>query len=175
MSRPGDTTFAWGDGEYTFRLGIREWEKLDERCGIGPEELFNRLRGDKWRVREIVEVHRLGLEGGRSVLTSGGTPDHVRINRLVRDYVEADLQFLGKVNKIGGSKLSALRIVDAALFGPADDQPPKSKAEASAPQSFQKDDSLSPRSTDGGQSSDIRPEKSTSSPSGNSWPVSLDT
>ena len=181
MSRHGDTTFEWGDGEYTFRIGIREWEKLDEKCGVGPEEMLNRLRGDKWRVRDLVEVHRLGLEGGRSVLTNAGTPDHVRINRLVRDYVEAEMYFLGRPDKRGeliagsSSKLSAMRIVAAALFGPEDDQPPKSKAEASEPRSFQEDGSLSPRSTDGDQSSAIRQEKSASFPSGNSWPVSLDT
>jgi hypothetical protein len=175
MSRHGDITMPWGDGEYTFRLAKLQWQKLDERCKVGPEELLRRLLNGEWRFAELVEIHRLGLEGGRSVLTTAGAIDTARINRLVRDYVEEELYFLGRksrdnpnvVNSEFGSKMSAIAIVDAACIGPADDAP-KSKADASTLPSFPTEGSRSPQSTDGDQSSESPLASSTIYPFGNS-------
>lgn len=180
MSRHGDITLPFGDGEYTFRLAKREWQKLDERLQIGPEELLKRLHLGQWRFNELVEIHRLGLEGGRSVLTPAGMVDQARINRLVRDYVEEELYFIGRksvtdpnvIDTQFGSKTTALAIVDAACIGPAHDLP-KSAANAEAQSSLSPTaDSRSPLSTDGDQSLESPRASSTTSPSGNSMPQS---
>lgn len=73
MSRHGEITINWGDGEYTFRLGYGELRQLQEACGVGPVRIAAALRpydaeknphGDSWRVEYIRETIRIGLIGG---------------------------------------------------------------------------------------------------------------
>lgn len=170
MSRHGDIALVWGDqggpgenGEYTFRLGIAEWRKLDERFGVGPYELYHRLRSGTWKIDYPREVIRLALQAGGSCMNEKNVDDR-RINRLVRDYVDDRPPMVGAE--------TAVIILGAILVGPADDQPPKSAAAEEAIQSFPTEDSPSPPSTDGDLSSATRRRKSTRSRSGNSTHVS---
>lgn len=73
MSRHGDITIAWGDGEYTFRLGYGELRQIQEVCRAGPQRIADRLKpydaktnphGDNWFVEDIRETIRIGLIGG---------------------------------------------------------------------------------------------------------------
>lgn len=62
MSRDAKVTLPFDEAR-EFRLGIGELEELQERCDAGPEELFNRLASDRWRVADIQQTLRLGLIG----------------------------------------------------------------------------------------------------------------
>ena len=84
MSRSGEVTLAFGDGEQTFRLPIGAWRKVQEQCDAGPSEIMARMsmpfeaikRGVKpsdligagllgsWRVDDIRSVILNGLIGG---------------------------------------------------------------------------------------------------------------
>jgi len=149
VSRSGEITLEWADGEYTFRIGIGECKKLQERVDRGPYDVFERLSSRKFFIEEITETIRLGLVGGSSCRTAIGTPDDARIRKLIRDYVEERPWVEGQ--------LLAARILDAALSGAPDELVPKPKAKESQPQSSPEESSPSPLSTDGGQSLDIAP------------------
>ncbi|WP_275790559.1 gene transfer agent family protein [Pararhizobium gei] len=79
--RDAQVSFAWADGDYTFRLGWGELELLQEACDAGPYAILNRLHDETWRIRDISHVIRLGLIGGGMVPTAA--------LKKVRDYVEA--------------------------------------------------------------------------------------
>lgn len=73
MSRHGEVSILWGDGEYKFRLAWGQLRQLQEACDAGPPRIAARLRpyhpesnphGDNWRVDDIRETIRLGLIGG---------------------------------------------------------------------------------------------------------------
>lgn len=62
MSRSAKVELPF-DQPREFRLGIGQLEELQERCDAGPEELFHRLQGHRWRVADIQQTLRLGLIG----------------------------------------------------------------------------------------------------------------
>lgn len=73
MSRHGEITLSWGDGEYKFRMAYGELRKLQESCDVGPPLMVRRLLpyhpetnplGDNWRVEYIRETIRIALIGG---------------------------------------------------------------------------------------------------------------
>lgn len=80
MSRHGDITLAWADGEYRFRLGWGELIALQEDCDAGPAYILDRLVTGRWRVQDIRAVILHGLTGG------GLEP--ARVRALVRRHVE---------------------------------------------------------------------------------------
>lgn len=153
MSRRGDTEFEWAGDVRTFKLLLGEIEKLQTRTNTGPFELLRRLTTGTWRVADIRETIRLGLEGGGLSANEAG--------RLVRDYVDPP-------NPLLDSVLVAARILEAALSGAPDEAIPKSEEAEATPQSLKTESSPSLPSSDGVRSSDTRPPKSTGSHSGNS-------
>jgi hypothetical protein len=114
MSRNAKVTAIWGDDEHTFRLGIAEFDELQEKTDCGPFELFRRLAAGTWRVGEIRQTLRLGLIGG-------GMKDIPAVSLVARyfDRSEAPAEHAHL----------AMRILHAGLFGPAEDNVGK-KAEA---------------------------------------------
>lgn len=64
MSRHGEVTLAWGDGDYTFRLGYGELLQLQKVCDGGPDWIAYQIRSVNCRVEYVREVMRLGLIGG---------------------------------------------------------------------------------------------------------------
>lgn len=54
----------WADGTYRFALPIAQLRELQERTGVGPLALYNRILSGEWRVDDMAEVVRLGLIGG---------------------------------------------------------------------------------------------------------------
>lgn len=62
MSRTAKVRLVFDEAR-DFRLGIGQLEELQERCDAGPEELFSRLGGSRWRVADIQQTLRLGLIG----------------------------------------------------------------------------------------------------------------
>lgn len=78
-NRDASITEEFGDGEYKFRLGWKEWIELQEQTGVGPFALFRRLTNDNWKIKDISEVIRIALIGG------GLTPKEA--GSLIRNYV----------------------------------------------------------------------------------------
>lgn len=118
MSRDASLTIDWADGSHTFRLGIREWEQIDETCEIGPLELFRVMNAGTWRFKHLREVIRLALIGG------GMEP--IKALSLVRTYVEQRPPL--------ESALLCEAIVKVGVMGaPPDDQPQKKSARERKP------------------------------------------
>jgi Phage tail tube protein, GTA-gp10 len=105
MSGDGSVTFAWGDGEYKFRLGIGELRELQDKCDAGPFQIYQRLADGSWRVDDVREPIRLGLIGGGMDATKA-------LGKIGRYLAPA--QFLVNV-------IAARRIMLAALFGDPED------------------------------------------------------
>lgn len=100
MSRSGESTVDFGGEERTFRLGIKQWEKVQEKCDAGPAELLARLAPmfaahkqglsfdqilsmgylGTWRVNDVREPILQGLLGANMA-----APEALR---LVKDWVE---------------------------------------------------------------------------------------
>lgn len=126
MSRSGEITLAWGDAYRTFRLGIREWEKVQEKCDAGPAEILGRLAPifaateqgltlgqiiaagylGRWRVQDVREPLYRGLIGGGMEPTAAGA--------LIRELVD-ERPLIEPV-------CIAYQVVHASIVG-ADDEP----------------------------------------------------
>lgn len=110
----GEIAFDWADGHYTFRLAIGHWRELRDKTGAGPYELYDRVVRRKWAIDDLREVVRLGLIGG------GMAP--VEALKLVQRYVDE--------RPLLESVPVALRIMQASLIPPENDQPKKASGEA---------------------------------------------
>lgn len=113
----------FADGEYMFRLAVREVVELQEKCGAGVAAVFSRLmmgrykgpNGDilfnpleaVFKLEDIRETIRLGLIGGGTGMVNGETinVDPTKAMRLVRDYV--DTRPLLETWRIASAVLSA--------------------------------------------------------------------
>lgn len=138
-SRAGEIVRAWGDEDRTFRLGIGEWRKVQEKCDAGPPELARRLGGfvaakrqfpraplldlavsgglGAWNIDDVREPLLQGLIGGGLNPTEAG--------RLVRDLFDGRPLF--------ESVPLALEVVLAGIIGPEDEPLGKSPGEAGPP------------------------------------------
>jgi hypothetical protein len=125
MSRTAAVTIPWGDGEYTFRLGIGERRDLQEKTGVGLLSLHRRLIDGGWRNEDAREVLRCGLIGGGLAPTAA--------HELVK--VWSDQRPLME------SIVPAALVVQAALYGGPDAEPvgkeaaPTAATETTAPTS----------------------------------------
>jgi hypothetical protein len=105
-------TMDFGDGTYDFKLTIGGLKELQDKTGVGPLALFNRLIDGTWKVEDAREIIRIGLVG------AGMPPVDALV--MVKRYVD-DRPLLESVEP-------ALRIMNVALSGtPAEqeDSPPK--------------------------------------------------
>jgi hypothetical protein len=114
MSRHGDVTFLWADGEYTFRLAVGQVREVEEKCARGVYEIYQATLAGRWHFDWLREIIRLGLIGG------GMTP--VEALKLVQRYCD-ERPWLESWDP-------AVRILAAGLIGPVEDQPLGKKAEA---------------------------------------------
>lgn len=135
MSRSGEITLPWGDEDRTFRLGIREWEKVQEKCDAGPAEILGRLAPvfaaseqglslkqiiaagylGRWRVQDVREPLYRGLIGGGMEPTEAG--------KVIRDLVD-ERPLIEPV-------CVAYRVVLASIMGAEDE--PAGEIEAGGP------------------------------------------
>ncbi len=114
MSGDGSIILPFADGEYRFRLGIGELRELQEKTGVGPMALFQRLGHNLWHIDDVREPIRLGLIGG------GMNPTQA-LAKVGRYVAPGDL-----MNNV----VTALHIVRAALMGDPEDQVGKKQAAA---------------------------------------------
>jgi len=130
---------TWAGGEHTFGLKIEHLRALQDRCDAGPEWILNRLMSGQWRVDDVIQTIRLGLEGG------GMAKEQAR--KLVKQHVEERPLTL--------SVLTAQTVLMLALFGPEGDPVGESQAGEESPiqTRFPEENGASPISTNGAASS----------------------
>lgn len=90
------------DGEYDFALKIGQLLELQEKTGVGPYVLLQRLVNGDWRVKDAYEIIRLGRIG------AGTAP----LDAL--DFVRTAVEQRPLMENIA----PALSILSAALIGP---------------------------------------------------------
>jgi hypothetical protein len=127
VSQHGTINLPFGNGEYDFNVAKhKQLFELQDRCGLtaigpdgerilipcGPFEIFERLRGHRWREADVREPIRLGLIGG---------------GLEVRDAVKLMTEFVDD-QPLGVLAPLAARIVHAAVFGVAGDSVGKKRA-----------------------------------------------
>jgi hypothetical protein len=131
--RPVDIT--WAGGEHPFLLTIELLRALQDKCDAGPGWILNRLASGQWRVDDVIETIRLGLEGGGMKKADA--------RKLVDQFVAERPLTL--------SVMTAQAVLMTALFGEPDD--PVGEARAGAETT-----NLS-READGGSAGSTEPEK----------------
>ncbi len=102
-----EITLKWGDGNYTFALKGKQIELYEKLCGLGIQEIAERLfqrRASYIQVRKAIE---LGLEGG-------GTPPVVVQELMGRFF---DGQPLANPIDPSSPLATAQAIVSAVFFG----------------------------------------------------------
>ncbi len=109
-------TEDWADGTYTFRLGVKQLDELQDITGIGAELLYWRfttpIQGQRdWRTKWMRETIRLALIGG-------GT-EPIKAEKLCRMYVDDEPKLPNlryAITALGG----ALMGIKNAVEGKAD-------------------------------------------------------
>lgn len=97
---------VWSGGEHAFRLALAQCEGLQQATDCGPDFLLAKFESRMWTPKEAFEVLRWGLIGG------GMEP------------AEAQKVVRGAFDRAAGYaefKVTALRVLLAALYGPPDD------------------------------------------------------
>lgn len=119
MARAPEIALAFGDGagdqeegQYLFRLNLKQVEELQEKCDAGPPAIMQRLLSNTWRVADIRETLRLGLIGG------GLEP--AKALKLVQRYVDDEA--------FAPNALLAISVLQSRLFPFEDDPPGKALA-----------------------------------------------
>jgi hypothetical protein len=142
MAVNGEIELQWGDGEHKFNIAkLKCILELEEKCGVGVAEIYQRISTGKWKFNDIRETLRLGLIG------AGMMPD--KALRLINRYCD-DRPWTE-------SLLTAQAVLIAAMVGvPGDEFAKKAEAErAKESQSITPmDDSSAPQSTDSALPSD---------------------
>ena len=81
MAANGEVELTWGDGQHKFNVAkIKSALELEEKCGAGVAEIFQRIRDSHWHINDVRETLRIGLIGG------GATPDEAL--RLINRYCD---------------------------------------------------------------------------------------
>lgn len=96
-----------GEGHFDLALRIGELITLQEKTGVGPYVLANRLIAGEWRVEDVTETIRLGLIGGGMD------------NRAAYDLVTRNIT----PGNIYPYAVTAGEVVLAAILGVDDEQP----------------------------------------------------
>jgi hypothetical protein len=61
---PCEIEMAFGDGDYVFRLPLKQIAELQEKCKAGIGAIFTRVMSGQYYIEDCVETFRLGLIGG---------------------------------------------------------------------------------------------------------------
>ena len=105
----------WIGGEHDFALDIGQMRALQTACDAGPEQILRRMTAGHWRVNDLFDTIRLGLIGGGMEQPAATT--------LAND--------LFAKHPLMVFRVTATRVLMAALVGPDDD--PVGEPEGVAP------------------------------------------
>lgn len=111
-NRNGVVELDFGDGTHRFRLAIGQLEELQEKTGVGPYVLLQRLMSGEWHTADVRETLRLGLVGG-------GMGALEALN-LTRRYID------DRSDWVFNSKM-AYAIMGAAILGAPEEESGKSE------------------------------------------------
>jgi hypothetical protein len=64
MISDGSAVLKAGGRDWTFRLTVGQWMKLQQTFGGGPNKVSGRFASDDWTIEDVREVIERGLEGG---------------------------------------------------------------------------------------------------------------
>lgn len=95
---------TWPGGEHAFCLRLGELRAIQDRCDAGPGWVLARLSSGQWRVEDVIEPIRHGLEGGGMEKQAAG--------KLATAMAEENL---------GRCVLTARYLMEIALHGVQDD------------------------------------------------------
>lgn len=130
----------FGDGTYTFRLGLAQIKVLQDKCGVGIGALYSRLlRGRylaegasigvtteaEFRVEDIVEVIRQGLIGGGKGEVDGQS---VEVNPMVANRLVAAYVFPERPLKEGWNVAAAIMMACIEGYEPKKAEPAEAPA-----------------------------------------------
>lgn len=156
MTANGRIELAWGDGDHVFNLAkIGQVLELEDKCGCGVMEVFERLKSDRWKINDVRETIRLALIGG------GKTP--IDALNLVKRYVDE--------RPWAESVRPAMMILMASIVGVPDDSVGKVQAEGTVTEATAA--SSAPPSTAPAPSLDTPHGKPTNAPCGSLPPESM--
>jgi hypothetical protein len=153
MSRNAEIELWFGDEERTFRLGLKQLRRLQEKCADrilgerGPFTILRDLQSGTWKVDDVYQTILLGLIG------AGMKEEDAA--KLVKERLE---------DRVGlhNHTLTASAIIMAAMTGPAEDRiDPGKGSEQSGETQVAMTGSASPTSTDREPSSGGPPDRST--------------
>ena len=63
MIGDGSAVFAAAGRDWTFKLPVGQWMKLEKHFGGGPQKVSSRFASDDWTVEDLREMIQCGLEG----------------------------------------------------------------------------------------------------------------
>lgn len=106
-----------GEGYFDLALRIGELTTLQEKTGVGPYVLANRILTGEWRVEDIIETIRLALIGG-------GLDQRAAFDLVTRNIVPGNI--FPYVSTAG-------EVVLAAIMGVDDEQPDTEEDEGDDP------------------------------------------
>lgn len=55
---------TWAGGRHRFVLEIAHLRAIQQYCDAGPDWILHRLKTRQWRIDDVLQVLRFGLEGG---------------------------------------------------------------------------------------------------------------
>lgn len=106
-----------GEGYFDLALRIGELIALQEKTGVGPYVLANRILTGEWRVEDVIETIRLALIGG-------GLDQRAAFDLVTRNIVPGNI--FPYVSTAG-------EVVLAAIMGVDDEQPDTEEDEGDDP------------------------------------------
>lgn len=131
MSRNAEAKIEIGGHVYYCRLALGQIEELQERTGVGPLVLFNRIADGSWKISDLRETIWCGIVGG-----GRPRPEADRAVNAIADYPLIE------------SVTAAADILTAALFGVDQEEwPGKAPVEKTQAEEIHADSSFSPPST----------------------------
>jgi hypothetical protein len=115
---------VWAGGEHDFLYDIGHLRALEQRLDAGVAPILLRLLNGSWKVDDVLETIRLGLQGG-------GMPEREAVRVIEKSYNGANLYELSVV------ATRVLSMFIAWPTGPGEDEPEKEddKGEAKTPTS----------------------------------------
>ena len=60
----GSSVFQAAGRDWTFKLTVGQWIKLQRHFGGGPQKISTRFGSDDWTIEDVREMIERGLEGG---------------------------------------------------------------------------------------------------------------
>lgn len=98
MTNDGSSVFHVAGRDWTFKLTVGQWIKLQRHFGGGPQKISTRFGSDDWVIEDIREMIERGLEGG------GMTPNDARETAtLIVDGQPLDLNYRLAIDVMGAA------------------------------------------------------------------------